>query len=1133
MQNDPKKTDLKPLSPKKVATLVGTWLAVALSLGQAAEPALAPSRQNSDEAGVVLLSPFMVNSDKDVGYQASSTLAGTRLATSLKDIGSSISIYTKSFLNDIGATNANDLLVFGAGTEAAGAQGNYSGAAASINTGDVYASGVRTAPQNATRIRGLASPSYSRGLFNSAVPIDSFNVDSVTVNRGANAILFGVGSPSGVVNTTLTQANLLRNLNKIEFRYGNNDSSRSSLDLNRVLVPKKLALRLAAVDDDERYNQRPAFDHKRRIYGTVTAKPFTSTTLRGSFESGNTRANRPLNVLPMNSISPQWYATGRPTENWLLYDNLALNPNAASQSAGPSFWPPTIGTHSVFDHVAMVYSQANATTVSNSFRSQLLETTDTLPNRVRSSLFHPLVNRDLRPESTLQVTATRNIVELTRFAFADANGVAPAFVPAGIKRQGFTDFSSFDYKNEMLDQTGGQSDSHHSFNLTLEQLAWKDRLGVELSYNSERYDRRALSPFLSGGGNGQVKIDTSVSLPTGQPNPNVGRPFLVSTQTGPQNTFTRLEAMRATAFARYNFKDLSPRLGRWLGRHSLTGLYERQQADTVNYFTRLVTSGVVAESINTAADNNSRQSAIFVYLGDSILNGAPLRLNPIKIPTPVAGLTAQTTYFSAPAGSTVQGDFATAPTTMYEITPSGRGVRDVLKSQAFVLQSHWLRDHIVTTLGWRRDEDFFESQIFRYADNPAKVHRGFNDFKFASTPAPLASKEIKSYSVVLHWPQQVMRLPLGGEAGFFFNRSENFTPSGGAVNVYNQPLPSPQGTTREFGLTLSFLNEKFVLRVNRFETSVKGQSFSSQPLSNSYNNAVFQDAAAWAQEQNLNPNIDRTADIELLFSALPANFRQLYNWRVTGSAAQRNLSATYTLVSGVTDTTDYTAKGTEAEFTYSPNAKWRFLGNVANQETVQTNVVPGTKEFRARMKPVWDKLANVPAFNYPVGHVLGTPLPANVVTHGQYVASTIDPALAAITASEGSASAEQRKWRANLVASYTFAKEGRLKGWSVGTGVRWQDKIGVGYPASRTAAGAVIYDITKPYFSPAETNVDLFASYTRKIWNNRIEWRAQLNVRNAIGEDGLVAVTAQPWGETAISRLAPERRWYLTNSFGF
>jgi len=51
-------------------------------------------------------------------------------------------------------------------------------------------------------------------------------------------------------------------------------------------------------------------------------------------------------------------------------------------------------------------------------------------------------------------------------------------------------------------------------------------------------------------------------------------------------------------------------------------------------------------------------------------------------------------------------------------------------------------------------------------------------------------------------------------------------------------------------------------------------------------------------------------------------------------------------------------------------------------------------------------------------------------------------------ATEGSASAEQRKWRVNLVANYTFSREGRLKGWSLGTGVRWQDKLGIGYTST-------------------------------------------------------------------------------------
>ncbi|MFO1449029.1 MAG: hypothetical protein U1F61_12820 [Opitutaceae bacterium] len=78
------------------------------------------------------------------------------------------------------------------------------------------------------------------------------------------------------------------------------------------------------------------------------------------------------------------------------------------------------------------------------------------------------------------------------------------------------------------------------------------------------------------------------------------------------------------------------------------------------------------------------------------------------------------------------------------------------------------------------------------------------------------------------------------------------------------------------------------------------------------------------------------------------------------------------------------------------------------------------------------------------------------------------------------------------------------------------------------------FDIAHPYYAPTETDIDLFVGYRRKVWNNRVEWKAQLNVRNVVnlGED-LIGVTAQPDGSTATTRLAPERRWYLTNTFSF
>src|SRR4029079_4882350 len=67
-----------------------------------------------------VLSPFVISDNRDSGYQATSTLAGTRLNTPIKDLAASISIYTKDFIEDIGATNSADLLIFATGMEAAG-----------------------------------------------------------------------------------------------------------------------------------------------------------------------------------------------------------------------------------------------------------------------------------------------------------------------------------------------------------------------------------------------------------------------------------------------------------------------------------------------------------------------------------------------------------------------------------------------------------------------------------------------------------------------------------------------------------------------------------------------------------------------------------------------------------------------------------------------------------------------------------------------------------------------------------------------------------------------------------------------------------------------------------------------------
>ena len=576
------------MPPKQTSSLSRMAASLAALLLPSASAQAADSAAKSAADETVVLSPFAVNSEKDHGYQATNTLAGTRLNTPIRDLGASISVYTREFLNDIGATTANELLIYATGMEAAGPGGNFSNAAgASITEPNVVGDGIRNNPQGGTRARGLTTPTFTRGYFISDVGIDGYNTSAVTVNRGPNAILFGVANAAGVVDTTLLRADLRRNLNRVEFRYGDNDSMRSTLDLNRVLIPRKLGARIALLNDEERFDQRPAFETKKRFYGTLTFEPTRSTVIRGNVEAGRTRANRPFSVLPFNSFQT-WLDQGRQPWDWTFYDDPARNPNALAQVSGGSLWSNLLGQQQLFDQVLQVYSNGAARSPAFALRSETRVTTVNAANAVKAQVFQPLVNRDLGNDAIPMLT-TVNIAELPASYWVGANvlpGQQSGVAPAGLKMQGFTDFSAFDFRNRMIDETSRQGESFHTFNVALEQRAWQDRLGVELAYDTQRVDRRSKNSGFSAANANHIRVDANVVLPTGQPNPNYGRPFAnIYSQGAWRNTFAERETLRATGFLKYDFKDTKSPWAGWLGRHTLTGLADRSVFDekVVNY----------------------------------------------------------------------------------------------------------------------------------------------------------------------------------------------------------------------------------------------------------------------------------------------------------------------------------------------------------------------------------------------------------------------------------------------------------------------------------------------------------------------------------------------------------------------
>lgn len=1139
------------LRPKLVLLLVvlSTLAATSAPAQQTTEK---PKTASTDDTPVKL-SPFTVSSERTNGYQATSTLAGTRLNTPVKDLAASISIYTKDFMEDIGATNAGDLMVFATGMEGAGLSGgNWSGSSNDINAtrgaSDITSDAVRDNPQGAgTRARGLGSPTFTRNYFPTSIPFDTYNVQAVTVNRGPNAALFGVGSPAGVVDTALAEANIHRDLNQFTARYGNNDARRESLDVNRVLLNDRLAARIILLQNDERYNQHPAFETSKRIYGALRFDPLPSDSFRASFESGNINANRPMTNVPYSGIAQAWYNAGRPSYDWRTYDDPALNPNAAGVVAGAATEGFLFNSR-LTPKVSLVYANPTDRTPTLGFIGALPITTAGAANAVQSSLFQPVVNRDTATD-TIRFLMTPSVLDIPAGYWTGANvpaGQQSGFVPAGLKSESFSDYSAFDWRNQMIDASARQSESFHTLNLSFEQRFWQDRIGVEVAYNRQRHDSHARDGLFSNSNTNLIYVDVNVTLPDGRPNPNLGRPFAMGTFGRYRDTSEDRESKRATAYLKYDFRDLNANVGWWLGHHTLTGLWESERTDTIDVVYRMAATGDASNSILGNIAVYDRYFSPIVYMGPSIIgNSNALKLQQINLPTFTPGPVGAVTYFSRAAGNSDPGSFATAQTSIVDVLQAGTARREEIDSGAAVLQSYWLDDLVVTTLGWRRDHDYYYSRNLLYVENPSdrsdpgKVHYGFNDISFPGSPPPYAAADFKSYGVVLRWPQKLFRIPGVSDASVFINGSSNFTPLAGRVDLYNNPLASPSGTTREWGVNLSSADEKFTLRLNHFETSIKGASLTPSFFGAATVNAVNQTIVAWATEGNVNPQLaaQRNADIALMLSALPSNWASLYDLKVSGSPPNVVASNRNGNLSGSGDTTDYVASGLEADIIYNPTRNWRILLNVAKQETVQSNSYPILSEFIARMKPVWDKLANTPKGNYPAGFQPGSTLPASVQTFGQYLDANVYIPFATALATEGVASAEQRKWRANLVTNYMFT-DGKLfgvplRGLGLGSGVRWQDKVVLGYPTTRNANSSVNVDLDHPYYGPTETNVDFWASYERRI-SKKLDWKVQFNVVNAIGPGDLIAVNVQSFnGAPAAYRLPPERRFYLTNTFKF
>jgi outer membrane receptor protein involved in Fe transport len=1219
------------------------------ALGQAQ---VANDTKTTDKEEIVTLSPFEVTSTGDSeSYTADSTLAGNRLNTKLRDIGTSVTVVTSQFLRDTGATDNTSLLQRIGGAEVGGVRGNFasagSGSSATLLTEDTIK------PTEDTRIRGLAAADNTHDFFLSDIPWDSYNTDRVDISRGPNAILFGEGSPAGIINTG-TKVAEFRNTGNVEFRYGSWGSARGSLDINQVIVPDQVAFRIDALDDKEKYEQKPAYSKDQRVSGALRIQPSflnqngNQTIFKANFESGQVDSDNPRALPPTDHITP-WFNSAEPGAY-----QAGLNGAVSWNSNVPGGISTAANGYSDAGRAEGAKNPdpwfTNGQLGNAGFPLNVIQNGNTVGS-----------GGDYRFTSFNQNSTAGTLITLPYGSYPSSwlslNGKAKEAVFAGLPFSNgglFTDTSLTDpsifnfYKNLIDGEMKSEWQRFWSGTANLSQTFLNEQAGFALDYHKEHYEDGSVNPF---GGAVPLYVDVmstnndGTSLANASANPNFGRPFVINNNNPTNFDFTSdREDSRATAFVTHDFrKDGNAWWQTLLGTQTLTGLADqaKQTTSTMSWqqYGYLGSNLALANTLNGGSSftNFSQLNPQqVIYLGPSLLgkpitgaNISRVTGNPTIGSNPINYFDLTPNPANAALGPTNPGYYVgwagmgTLSVTNSEADPSvnrdllatayGK-TRSVTNSQALVYEGNWLDGALVGIYGWRKDinTSVADSATLGDANDPQGVNLQNVSLDNPGATRGRVEVQSRSYSLVAHLDELpgvknfASKLPV--KISLAYNVSSNFQPDSSRVDMNGDPLAPPSGKTIERGILLETRDGRFALKVNRYVTTITngeyagGTAFAADLANFVGNTMYFGNAFYYHNDQNgsfaqsdpahmvNNPGIgpdggpvgapgrydnganaagyyydaagyhtqamedlqnSSTAATRAWETKINTDFPNFFkNWGFNSLAevqAGTVLRAQLTSAPGETNfalTESSQSKGWEMELDANPTKNWRISINATKTDAIITAVGdPALAKFMA------DTTAYVKG---PGGNTQwfwgnsispGVPAVKDAYYNNYNGYAPLGTTYAGLQQQQGVAVSQLAKWRFNLTTNYDF-KEGRLKGFNVGGGVRYTSAEILGYPPSGTglnsdgtlASPPFLADISRPQMGPSETYFDLWVGYHCKL-TRKINYRVQLNVANVGRGNYLIPVSYQApingVAEPAFYRIGPTQQFTLSNRFEF
>jgi hypothetical protein len=719
------------------------------SLAQATPAAVAAPAEET-----IVLNPFVVTSGSNQGYYATETLSGTQLRSQVRDLANPITILTEEFMKDIGAVNYEEALEFLPSTQAF-----------KTDSSDQEGNGSRNS--TAYMVRGFRSNSLTNNFFTSRIKVDSYNTETVTQSRGPNSLLFGLGSVGGALDATNKAGKFNANSYGVETRFDSEGSRRASVDVNQILIPKKLAVRFAGLSADQRTPRDLQYSRRNSAYLNLTIQPFKGATINVSAEAGRIDESLPRPYIAYDSVSAWLNSPLSAFDKANRTDNLLIatvaNPSAAARNT-------IVGV------------------------SQGLPTTNYLVYIMNAPQLGVLNWKSKSKGSEIRV-----------------NGVD----------QGQTSLSKISVVpgvNFPLD-TMVQGPAEHN-DLTFEKYSasWQQKVlektYLELAGAYEKSKTEDWQPIQRG--DYEVFIDPNYYLPTqlasSNPdptkplNPYFGVPYLEGgalLQTRDSTT----KQWRATLTHQIDLSRFEPVKGFDLGKFTAVAFYYYRNDDTFNTqneeatTTSLLSSGAIA---GAAAGTQNLIKRRYYLLPGQPVTFPSLNINELG-------------KINQAANPAVAGGVVPAITSAMVARLNNSYAPETTKSKAAIGQWELFSRRVILTGGIRQDS--ITTKNFLFDVLPVTL---INGGKGQGTFAPATTAEVTNKNAGV-----VVKVTKWLDA--FANKATNTVAAGGsAYNINNESLPNQEGNGYDFGVRGFFLDDRVILKINYFHNVAENRV--SNPL---------------------------------------------------------------------------------------------------------------------------------------------------------------------------------------------------------------------------------------------------------------------------------------------------------------